>query len=382
MSAKDINGAVQQIREAQYSQAQNEKLGMSWFEFTINFRLFAGLLRYVFDFIFVVNSSADEESLVVTGILCVLFSVINLYVRHSLSCFYRDSLKLYFVAMYAVPIICDVFITLVTEDVSSLSGAMALLIYVIPELIYYHKRAHLFNIIPRKGKFKNMQSANKIKVLIIGAVYVLVVFIQFAAFTPYTKTETYISSQNVPHTVTIDTGYTSINTTNYTYTDKKGITERKRINYTLLTFQLASTTMVALIAYYFWCHKKTVNTLAVDNDTYNSDILKKQNIQLQQTIDKLADQNNKIKLENKALKEQIMSINNSFDEVTAATENLFMQEQVTLADIPAVTEPPYLDINGLAFADDDEIRNAQKQYAEELYKYFKTKEQKGGGENQ
>lgn len=54
-----------------------------------------------------------------------------------------------------------------------------------------------------------------------------------------------------------------------------------------------------------------------------------------------------------------------------------MQEQVTLAGIPTVTEPPYLDINGLAFADDDEIRNAQKQYAEDLYKYFKAKEQRG-----
>lgn len=121
--------------------------------------------------------------------------------------------------------------------------------------------------------------------------------------------------------------------------------------------------------------KDTVLTEQENENKIN--ILKKQNVQLQQTIDDLVDQNNKTELENRDLKEQIMNINNSFDGVTAATENLFMQEQVTLADITSVTEPPYLDINGLAFADDDEIRNAQKQYAEELYKYFKAKEQRG-----
>lgn len=71
-----------------------------------------------------------------------------------------------------------------------------------------------------------------------------------------------------------------------------------------------------------------------------------------------------------------MSINISFDETTAATQNLFVQEQLNLDSAPNTMESPYIDINGLAFADDDEIRNAQKQYAEDLYKYFKAKEQR------
>lgn len=102
-------------------------------------------------------------------------------------------------------------------------------------------------------------------------------------------------------------------------------------------------------------------------------ILKKQNVQLQETIDKLVDQNNKIKFENKSLQEQNKHTSDTFDGADATTQYLFEQEQMTLDDIPTTTEPPYLDINGLAFADDDEIRNAQKQYAEDLYKYFKAK---------
>lgn len=359
---RDVSGRrceIQKIRDSKYAQAQNENLGMSWFLYTIYFKLFAGILWYVFDFVSAcTNDEYDKEILVILGAVYIVYSVINIYVRHLLSCFYHNSLKIYFIAMYAVPIIFGVIAALITEDTSLLPNVAALLIYVIPELIYYHKRSHLFDVTVKKGKNLRM-----IKTLIIGVMYLLAVFIQFAAFTPYTTQKVYISSQNVPHVFNIDNGYTSFVDVNNTYTDEYGVTTSTQINYVLFAFQLTLTTAVAISAYFFFCHKKYVPVADADEATDNDNISKKQTEQMQQIIDNLSLQLNQTKLENKALQEQIMQLYNSFGKATANVEEKAVTE-----------EPPYIDINGLAFADDEEIRNAQKQYAEDLYKYFKAKD--------
>lgn len=68
-----------------------------------------------------------------------------------------------------------------------------------------------------------------------------------------------------------------------------------------------------------------------------------------------------------------MSINISFDETTAATQNLFVQEQLNLDSAPNTMESPYIDINGLAFADDDEIRNRKNNTPKIYISFLKQK---------
>lgn len=373
MFNKNNRVEANQIRKAKYAQAQSERLGMAWFLFTINFRLFAGIVGYVVDFLSAVEYSADEETLIITGIICILFSAVNLYVRHSLSCFHRNSVKLYFIVNYAISIVLSVFAALITGDISTLPSSSALLLIIIPELIYYNKRSHLFDVIPKKGKSKNMQISNKRKALIVGVVYAFLIFIQFAAFTPYTTTRTYISSQNVPHTITIDSGYSSFGDScdgfNHTDAYVEGVT--RMTNYTLFTFQLVLTTSIAALAYYFLCYKKQTSAHS-NNDCDEQENLKRQNVQMQQTIESPVAQNNKIELENTSLREQIVQFT---DSTAAATEDLYAQETVSLDDVP-LEEPPYIDVNELAFADEDTIRKAQKQYAEDLYRYFKEKDKK------
>lgn len=178
-----------------------------------------------------------------------------------------------------------------------------------------------------------MNISKKTKTIIICIVYAIVIVIQFSACTPYTKTETYISSQNVPHTVIIERGYASLEDADgYAHTDKKGVTARQQINYSLFIFQLVLVTTVAALAYYFWCHKKTA--VSKTCDTTGSDILRKQNAQLQETIDKLSAQVNKITLENEALRIQISTPPHR------ATEEMFDNEQLSLLDSLDEDIPP------------------------------------------
>ena len=211
-----------------------------------------------------------------------------------------------------------------------------------------------------------VEISRKIKTIIICVAYVVAIMIQLFAFTPYTITQTYISSQNVPHTVTTDRGYASFEDADgLTVTDLKGVTERKRVNYKLFAFQLALTTAIAAFVCYFWCYKKAVAYKTCDNEDNNTS--RELNNQLQETIDKLSSQINKITLENEALRSQISTLIRH-----QATEELSENEQFSFFDV-LLPEPPYLDLNSLAFADEETVQRTQKKYAEDLYTYIKCR---------
>lgn len=87
----------------------------------------------------------------------------------------------------------------------------------------------------------------------------LVIIIQLGSFIPYVKTETYISSQNVPHTVVVDRGYSSFEyADNYTATDNKGVTTRRRINYPLAVVQFLLTTATAVLVCYLLYKREVI----------------------------------------------------------------------------------------------------------------------------
>lgn len=208
-----------------------------------------------------------------------------------------------------------------------------------------------------------MKSSKKIKMIIICIAYVIAIIVQLSVFTPYTVTETYISSQNVPHTVTIERGWTSFeHADDYVHNNKKGVIARQQVDYNLLVFQFALTTAIAACACYLLCRKKAV--VPEISDTTDNSLLRKQNIQLQEAIDEVSRQIDKITLENEALRSQIIKLTQN-----RAEEGIYKDKKLSLSY--AKIEPPYLDVNGLAFADEETVRQAQKQYAEDLYEYFK-----------
>ena len=214
-----------------------------------------------------------------------------------------------------------------------------------------------------------MNISRKTKTIIICIVYAIVIVIQFAVFTPYTRTETYISSQNVPHTVIIKRGYASFEEADgYAFTDKKGVTARKQINYSLFAFQLILTTVLAVLVYYLWELRKQKNIDVQYKEKYLT--LTKNYNELLENSKVVLKHLKQLQSENEALQSEISTLMKQ-----QAAERPSENEQLSFLDI-LQTEPPYLDINGLAFADEETIRQAQKQYVEDLYKYFKVRYEK------
>lgn len=81
---------------------------------------------------------------------------------------------------------------------------------------------------------------------------------QFAYLIPYTVTKTYVSEQNVPHTVVIGKEYDVYNSTRR-YEDKSGNYTSKMIDLPILALQFAITTLIAFLFYRFIRTKEDTN---------------------------------------------------------------------------------------------------------------------------
>lgn len=152
---------------------------------------------------------------------------------------------------------------------------------------------------------------SKVRVFYSAVLLAALIFVQLAAFTPYIKTETLISSQNVPHTIVLDNGWKDIDSIGYAqeYSGKK-IIEIERINVPVFILQLVLSALISIfVCIYPYIKKK--------------------------------------------LTQSHKNINSSSELI--------------------VIEPPYLDIDELSFADEDTSRRMQQKYARDLYDYIKKK---------
>lgn len=260
---------------------------------------------------------------------------------------------------------------------------------------------------------------NGYRIAVATILFILLTAIQLCAFTPYTRTETYISSQNIPHTVVVGRGWDGIGNIGYTYLGNRNgsPTEREQINYILATVQLLLTACISILVCF---GSKLKQKIKPSKTTDEIEILKNQNKKLQDTVDKLVLENDRLlrlkKLYESSNPEQnsdfpyfpeidISSLaisdektqniikekyaedmykyvkfklqnssenKDSFEEANAATEKTFVNEQLSLFDAPPL-DLPYLDFNSLAFADEETAQQIQKKYAEELYAYIKDK---------
>lgn len=281
---------------------------MNWFIFTINFRMIFRIFAYFFCLFSAANTGIDFDSLILLGIVCIFFSGITVCTRFFLSHFRRKSPVFYFLTMCGLPIAFTVLLTMLTLDtpaysasLSAFSISIASLVYLPAEISYFRKRSHLFDAtsakktkttkcspapksslsepsiskaslpthpevsptddtstrsVEKKEAGSHLRLSRKVKILLFVLFYGAALFIQFMAFTPYTETQTTMSSKNIPHTRVIDSGYTSFYEANdWSTIDAVGISSHTQINTPLFAFQLILTTAIFVFIFFFLYRK-------------------------------------------------------------------------------------------------------------------------------
>lgn len=167
---------------------------------------------------------------------------------------------------------------------------------------------------------------------ILIAAYVVLIIVELFFYVPYHSIQIFKSQQNVPHTQITGSGYATMTNITYNKAQLKN-NERakagKRVDTSQLFMNVSITTIIFIALY----------VLLLKNE--NGD--------------------NKTKVQN------------DFLEAKKATEKMFEKEYQLSLEESMLVEPPYLDVNALAFADEETIKEAQKQYVQDLYFYFKNR---------
>lgn len=152
------------MRDIKYKQAADEHLGMKWYIFTIYVRIFLGIILDISDSIAIIS---DDIFSSIYTVFVFIWCIVRLYARHLLTYFMRKGIMLYFISMYALPILFLIPITLINFYTNELDvtkelveNIVGLIIFFIPEIIYYKKRFHLFEIDSAK-KYKRKRTWHK-----------------------------------------------------------------------------------------------------------------------------------------------------------------------------------------------------------------------------
>ena len=182
------------------------------------------------------------------------------------------------------------------------------------------------------------------KFIFIGA-YVLLLIIESFFYVPYEEIEIFRSDQNVPHTEIIGNGYVPLDEIRK---DKAWLannditTTGKRVDSWQLVTNLFTTTIVALLLYFIFIYLED-----------RSKIHETEFELLQRKVDVL-NYDNQILQDYKTVFLQ-------FKNALAQTAN-----DTSMTDIK---EPPTIDINDLAFADEETQDRIFKQYADNISAY-------------
>ena len=185
--------------------------------------------------------------------------------------------------------------------------------------------------------------------------YVAVLLFEVFLCVPYHKIQVFKSAQNVPHTEIIGSGYDTVfnisNNTAVLHNNKDSATG-KRINSQQLFINILLTTGVFSVLCFI---KRKNNPIEEQNEKlkHESDVLKKQSKQLQDVIDSLSTENEKIKADKKECEDLLSRI------IRTSSPNAFKNF-------------PDLDINSLAFADTETQEKAKRKYAIDMYMYVKS----------
>jgi hypothetical protein len=186
---------------------------------------------------------------------------------------------------------------------------------------------------------------------ILIAVYAILIVTELFFCVPYHKIQTLKSEQNVPHVVTIGSGYTTMyDVANDTaHIGSIG----KIVNTPQLLINVSITTFLAVAIYFLLRQQKTKQTIENNTDELLERAIKEKDMQLQQALKDI-----------QLLQAQNMGLD---------SKNKELSRKYTEVVRERIKQMPTLDINGLAFADDETIAEAQIDYAKKMAEYVKKK---------
>ena len=167
--------------------------------------------------------------------------------------------------------------------------------------------------------------------------YAVALLIQFLYFLPFNTITTFVSQQNVPHTEVTDFGYDTIFEINNSGHHNGNIYSYKKINYTQVFFQFIITTAIAFAAY-----------MIMKDSKYNKST--------EQELDKAKQRIATLEKQKKAL-----------SDIAADSELMKM--------ISGYIIEPTLDVNALAFADEETVNATVDKFKNDMklhimYKIF------------
>jgi hypothetical protein len=165
----------------------------------------------------------------------------------------------------------------------------------------------------------------------------------------------------VPHTEIIGNGYTSIveieNDTAQFYENKYTSNEGKIVNTSQIAINVSITSFLAAGTYLFFMRRKPKQTV-VENTVNTNEVVaratQEKETQLKQALQEL-----------EIIKVQNMCMSLTIEELQKKN-NEYLKEETK--------QMPILDINALAFADDETIMKAQLEYAKKMAEYVKRKD--------
>lgn len=148
---KNRSEQLKRLRQRKYGQAACEGYGMTWYNFTIYFKIFVCIVTTVIACVAVMNDTG-EAAIFVSALLYIVFSTSLIYTRYLLAHFKYRGITLYFTLSYFMPLGVNLFQMLYTIKEHNLSDAavyfpsiVILSVFFNLELVYYKKRAHLFD---------------------------------------------------------------------------------------------------------------------------------------------------------------------------------------------------------------------------------------------
>lgn len=182
------------------------------------------------------------------------------------------------------------------------------------------------------------------KHIVIGA-YVLLLIIELFFYVPYEKIEIFRSDQNVPHTEIIGNGYTSLYEIKYDeawLAINERTTTGKRVDFGQMALNLFSTTMVIILIYIAFIYSENkCQSIEAENEL------------LQRKVDVL-DYDNQILRDYRAMFIQLKTA---------------LAETANISTLDNINEIPTIDIDALAFADEDTQNSVLKQYSNNISAY-------------
>ena len=201
-----------------------------------------------------------------------------------------------------------------------------------------------------------MKKSELKKTHILIVAYIILIVTELFLYVPYHSIQIFRSDQNVPHTEIIGNGYVplaEIRKDKAWLANNDKTTTGKRVDSGQLVTNLFMTTISAIFIYFIFIYlEDKAKVLEVEVDA-----LKKENEMLNRNVGYLY-KDNRILCEYKT---SILRLKKALAEIADGSNMQYIEEI------------PTLDINALAFEDEDTIANAQAEYARKMAEYIKRK---------